>query len=584
MAASFHTNFETVQWVVLAYLIAMTATMVFAGRIGDRIGRRRLLLVGLALLIAASAAGSAAPSLPLLVVARAVQGAGAAIALSLAIAFVGETVPKQEMGRAMGLLGSTSALGTALGPSLGGVLVQAFGWRSIFLINLPLGLAAAVMAHRYLPSARPTMERASDLRGHVVALFAPLRDVRLRSSLIANLLVSAVMMATLVVGPFYLSHALGLDAAAVGAVMSVGPIAAALMGAPAGRLADRFGARPMVLAGLGGIAGGAALLALLPQSLGVAGYVASIVAITTSYAIFQAANNTEVMRDVEPGRRGVVSSTLNLSRNLGLIGGTSLMGAVFVAAGMHATFALGAALMVAALAIVGVRVALPTRGWWTRPALLIALSAVPLLFGVVRLVRMSSGASPTPEDARFIAAPVPVVAHIIAAMLFSVVGAFQFASEVRRRWPRWHRVAGRVVFAAGIAVAVSGLWMTVFYKFPEGLQGPLLFTVRLLVGVGMLAALVLALTSILRRDVPKHSAWMMRAYALGLGAGTQAVLMLPWTLAFGIPKYLPYELLMTLAWLINLGVAESIIRRSAPRPVNRGCALTKGLAPSGTSA
>ncbi len=563
LAASFATSFDAVRWVVLAYLIAMTVAMVFAGQLGDRFGRRRLLVVGLVVITAASVVGSAAPSLWLVVAARALQGIGAAIVVALAIAFVGETVPRERTGRAMGLLGAMSALGTALGPSLGGALVEAFGWRSIFLANVPIGLVAIALARRHLPSARPTSKVGGKLLDHLSGLLAPFRDRHLRASLTANLLVSAVLMATLIVGPFYLSDVLALDVAVVGGVMSIGPVAAALLGIPAGRLSDRFGPRRMILFGLGGIAIGAASLALLPEALGVPGYVVPIVAITAGYAIFQAANNTAVMRDVGPERRGGVSGALNLSRNLGLIGGTSLMGAVFVAAGMRVTFAVGAALIVIALAVMIARKNVarpPRRSWWKVPALLLVLSAVPAVFGAARLAGLSGGTSATPDDARFFAAPIPVIAHIIAALLFSMVGAFQFAAEVRRRWPRWHRIAGRVVLVAGIVVALSGMWMTAFYPFPPALQGTLLFTVRMIVGAGMIAALALAVATIRRGDVTSHRAWMMRAYALGLGAGTQVVVMLPWTLTFGIPTHLPYELLMTLAWLINVGVAELIIR------------------------
>jgi len=352
LAASFATTFDAVQWVVLAYLIAMTVAMVFAGRLGDRVGRRRLFVVGLAMLTAASLVGSVAPSLGLVIAARAVQGIGAAVVVALALAFIGDTVPRDGTGRAMGLLGTMSARGTALGPSLGGLLVEAFGWRSIFLVNVPLGLIALALARGFLPVDRSSARGTSELIDHVRALLAPFRDRRLRVNLGANVLVSVVLTATLVVGPFYLSHGLGLDPAAVGGVMSIGPIAAALLGVPAGRLVDRIGARRMILVGLAGIAVGAAFLALLPEALGVPGYVLPLVVITASYAVFQAANNVAVMGEVARERRGVVSGALNLSRNIGLIGGTSLMGVVFVAAGVHVTFALGGGLMVIALLVV----------------------------------------------------------------------------------------------------------------------------------------------------------------------------------------------------------------------------------------
>jgi MFS family permease len=174
------------------------------------------------------------------------------------------------------------------------------------------------------------------------------------------------MMATLVVGPFYLSRGLGLEAALVGLVMSVGPLVAALTGVPAGRAVDRLGAHRMTVIGLVGMAAGSFVLSIAPTWLGAYGYIAPIVVVTAGYAVFQAANNTSVMTGIRPEQRGVISGLLNLSRNLGLITGASVMGAVFalasattdittalpeaVTAGMGVTFAVAAALIVVALA------------------------------------------------------------------------------------------------------------------------------------------------------------------------------------------------------------------------------------------
>ena len=193
------------------------------------------------------------------------------------------------------------------------------------------------------------------------------RDPVLSASLAVSALVSTVMMATLVVGPFYLTRALGLDAAMVGLVLSIGPLVAALTGVSAGRIADRFGAQRTTLVGLIGVAGGAFTLSLLPSTLGIPGYIAPIVVITAAYALFQTANNTAVMTDVTGDQRGVISGMLNLSRNLGLITGASVMGAVFsfasattdiatarpeaIAAGMRVTFAVAGALIVVAFAL-----------------------------------------------------------------------------------------------------------------------------------------------------------------------------------------------------------------------------------------
>jgi MFS family permease len=208
--------------------------------------------------------------------------------------------------------------------------------------------------------------RAEAKAGSPLIQLAMFRNPVLSTSLATSALVMTVMMTTLVVGPFYLSGALGLDAAAVGLVMSAGPIVAALTGVPAGRLVDRFGAQRMVILGLIGVAAGSFILSI-PANLGIAGYVAPIAVVTASYALFQTANNTAVMKDVPQDQRGVVSGMLNLSRNLGLITGASVMGAVFalasgtvdvttadpqaVAIGMRITFAVGAVLIVVALAI-----------------------------------------------------------------------------------------------------------------------------------------------------------------------------------------------------------------------------------------
>lgn len=140
LAQAFDASFQQVQWVVIAYLVTITTGIVSVGRLGDMTGRRRLLLVGVFLFTVASVLCGVAPTLWLLIAARAAQGLGAAIMMALTMAFVGETVPKSQVGSAMGLLGTMSAIGTALGPSLGGMLISEFSWRAIFLINLPLGL------------------------------------------------------------------------------------------------------------------------------------------------------------------------------------------------------------------------------------------------------------------------------------------------------------------------------------------------------------------------------------------------------------------------------------------------------------
>ena len=418
LAQAFTASFQQVQWVVLAYLLAITTVIVSVGRLGDLVGRRRLLMAGIWLFTIASALSAFATTLGLLIVARAAQGLGAAVMMALAMAFVGDTIPKAKTGSAMGLLGMMSAMGTALGPSLGGLLIAMFGWPAIFLVNVPLGILALLFAQHYLPvdgQKSKTEQAGFDAVGTLVlvltlaayalamtmgrgrfgllnmvlllsalvgvALFvlvekraaSPLiRLVMLRNPVLSggfatSALVATVMMATLVVGPFYLARSLGLGAAGVGIVLSTGPLVAVLTGVPAGRCTDRFGTYRMTIVGLIGMAVGATILALLPTQFGITGYAVPIAVITAGYALFQAANNTAVMTDIRPEQRGVVSGMLNLSRNLGLITGASVMGAVFalaagtidmttaapeaVASGMRITFIVAALLIVGALAV-----------------------------------------------------------------------------------------------------------------------------------------------------------------------------------------------------------------------------------------
>lgn len=197
------------------------------------------------------------------------------------------------------------------------------------------------------------------------------------------------------------------------------------------------------------------------------------------------------------------------------------------------------------------------------PALLLALSIVPVLGGVARLRSLSAGVSGGADDARLFAAPAPVLIHVITATTYALLGAFQFSNGIRLRWPQWHRLAGALLFGCGVLTGVTGIWMTVFYQIPASLQGPLLYGVRLLVGVALLTSVVQGLARILRRDLVQHEAWMLRAYALAQGAGTQALLCLPVMLVSGPVLGLPRDILLSAAWLLNLAVAESLIRRRA---------------------
>jgi uncharacterized membrane protein len=197
------------------------------------------------------------------------------------------------------------------------------------------------------------------------------------------------------------------------------------------------------------------------------------------------------------------------------------------------------------------------------PFALVALVLLPLFFGVLRLVELAGGPALMPANPRLNASPVPVVVHIVSAVGYTVLGAFQFSTALRRRRPSWHRAAGRVLVVLGLAVAMSALWLTLFFPRQPG-TGALAYLFRLAFASGMAASLVLGFTAIRRGDVARHRAWMTRAYALALGAATQLFTLGIGPAVFG-PGQLTHDLSLGAAWIINLAVAEYVIRRR-PHP------------------
>jgi uncharacterized membrane protein len=206
-------------------------------------------------------------------------------------------------------------------------------------------------------------------------------------------------------------------------------------------------------------------------------------------------------------------------------------------------------------------------GSWRVPASLIALSAIPLLAGTARLVQLAGGPELMPADQRFDDFPAPLVAHIVGAATYAVVGAFQFLPRLRRRHPAWHRRAGRALTVAGLVVAGSALWMTLLYAEKPG-TGDVLYVLRLVFGSAMAGCLVLGFAAIRRRDIPAHRAWMIRAYAIGVAAGTQAFTEGISGALVGTGE-LRDDLAKGAAWVINLAVAEWAIRRPVRRRAQR---------------
>ncbi|NTU81146.1 MAG: DUF2306 domain-containing protein [Chloroflexales bacterium] len=203
---------------------------------------------------------------------------------------------------------------------------------------------------------------------------------------------------------------------------------------------------------------------------------------------------------------------------------------------------------------------------------LFLLSAIPLAGGAFRLSQLAGGAEVTPDNARFFAAPLPVVLHIVSVTLYALLGAFQFVPSLRRRRHGWHRAAGLLVIPSGLLAALSGLWMTLFYRMPAH-DGALVYGLRLLFGSAMLLSILLGVVALRRRAFVQHGHWMLRGYAIGMGAGTQVLTGMVAAAFADPPTELSRALLMGAGWVINLAVAEWIIRRRPARPVRTAAAV-----------
>ncbi|MDB5097710.1 MAG: hypothetical protein JWM80_2131 [Cyanobacteria bacterium RYN_339] len=220
----------------------------------------------------------------------------------------------------------------------------------------------------------------------------------------------------------------------------------------------------------------------------------------------------------------------------------------------------------------------PKKDNWPLVGGLIFLCLVPVLAGFVRLLQLKVGGPVLPENARFVAAPLPVVMHILCGTLYGVLGAFQFSSSFRSQYPKWHRLVGKVLIGLGLVVAFSGMWMTLTYPIvkvggpdlPARFDGLGVYVTRLLVGSAMAGSIVLGYVAVLKRDIPGHRAWMMRAYALAMGAGTQVFTHIPWFVFPSIHGEFARAVCMAAGWAINLAVAEwfivRVVRRAGPPP------------------
>jgi EmrB/QacA subfamily drug resistance transporter len=378
LGSSFHASVAVVSWVGLSYLLVLVATVAVAGRLADMVGRKLLYIYGFAVFIVGSGLCALAPSLLALDACRALQAVGAAMLQANSVAIIALAVPRPRLGRALGIQGAAQAFGLAAGPSVGGLLLAAGGWRLLFLINVPVGLVGVVAAFVFIPRSGHLQQHvAFDWRG--LGLFFPavvsfvfavsegnhvgwtspvivsaigvafvlggafvLWECRCRAPLVdmslfrrpqfaagvsSSVLAFLVTFGVLVVVPFALERGGGYGAIRTGLELMVLPVALGLTAPLSGRMADRFGISRLTGTGMVLVALGLAGLSRLGPTTG--GFVGALVIVGAGLGLFLAPNNAGIMASVPPHQSGIASGLLNMSRGLGTALGLAVTGAVF---------------------------------------------------------------------------------------------------------------------------------------------------------------------------------------------------------------------------------------------------------------
>ncbi len=392
---SFHTTLGAVEWVSLAYLLVLVAMVTAVGRFADMVGRKLLYIYGFAIFIVGTALCGIAPSIPLLVVFRVLQGFGAAMLQANSVALIVHAMPPKKLGQAIGVQGAAQALGLSLGPAVGGLLVVLGGWRLIFLVNVPAGMIGMALGWFLLPRSRQLAERqridwwgiatfgaaisglllalsfgdetgwlSPQILGFfaVAAVFGALflrRELTARAPMMqlgifkviafsagisSGLLSYLALFGVLFVLPFYLEFAGHLDPGTAGLELIVLPVALGITAPIAGNIADRFGARPLTVGGMVVAAVSLVAISLHPVPGGV--LLLELAMTGVGLGMFTPPNNAAIMGAAPRQHSGMASGILNMTRGMGTSLGVALTGLVFgLAAGTTASHAQSPALV-----------------------------------------------------------------------------------------------------------------------------------------------------------------------------------------------------------------------------------------------
>lgn len=380
-----NTNFATVQWVVLAYLLTLATLLPSVGRLADMIGKKQIYTLGFVIFTFGSFLCGLASTIYMLILFRVIQAIGATMILALGIAIVTESFPSNERGRALGIAGTMVSIGIVIGPTLGGLLIDLFSWKWIFFVNIPIGILGILMIIRFVPDIKPEGKQRFDYLGAITLFFCLLsflsaltltqsagftdirvlilfvlgvlllgffivvekravqpmidlalfRNLNFSISLITGFLTFVAIAGTLILTPFYLENVLGYSTREVGLLIAVLPISMGIVAPISGSSSDRFGSRIITVIGLVVLLIGYAALTTLDTQTSALYFALLFLPIGLGMGIFQSPNNSAIMGAAPPDKLGVVSGMLALNRTLGQTTGIAIIGAIWAALTIH---------------------------------------------------------------------------------------------------------------------------------------------------------------------------------------------------------------------------------------------------------